>query len=138
MILFCQMADAGQDEVDRHAGATQFLVDLKNSPGIEIRPVINLLGEHHFNELFLTTVRAETAARRDGNGWSQVTSELAFERSGPDRFLVLFKLLTEMVRAPARSRIAPPPPIGRLVSQLATLRRMSLSIAGCCRRVCSR
>jgi alkylation response protein AidB-like acyl-CoA dehydrogenase len=54
MILFCKMADAGQDEVDRHAGATQFLVDLKNSPGIEIRPVINPIGEHHFNQLFLT------------------------------------------------------------------------------------
>jgi alkylation response protein AidB-like acyl-CoA dehydrogenase len=133
MILFCKMADAGQDEVDRHAGATQFLVDLKNSPGIEIRPVINLLGEHHFNQLFLTDlfVPDNRLFGEIGNGWRQVSSELAFERSGPDRFLVLFKLLTEMVR------VAGPDPdhataaaLGRLVAQLATLRRMSLSIAG--------
>jgi alkylation response protein AidB-like acyl-CoA dehydrogenase len=133
MILFCKMADAGQDEVDRHAGATQFLVDLKNSPGIEIRPVINLLGEHHFNQLFLTDlfVPDNRLFGEIGNGWRQVSSELAFERSGPDRFLVLFKLLTEMVRVagpnPDRATAAA---LGRLVAQLATLRRMSLSIAG--------
>ena len=100
MILFCKMAEAGQEEVDRHAGATQFLVDLKNSPGIEIRPVINLLGEHHFNQIFLTDlfVPDNRLFGEVGNGWRQVSSELAFERSGPDRFLVLFKLLVEMVR----------------------------------------
>src|SRR5580658_4191340 len=35
-ILFCKMAGEGKDEPDRHAGATQFLLDLK-LPGIEIR-----------------------------------------------------------------------------------------------------
>ncbi len=54
-ILFCKMAQQGQEEVDRHGGATQFLLDLK-SPGLDIRPVLNLLGEHHFNEIFLTDV----------------------------------------------------------------------------------
>ncbi len=131
MILFCKMAREGE-EADRHAGATQFLVDLK-SPGIEIRPVINLLGEHHFNEIFLTDlfVPDDCLLGEEGSGWKQVTSELAFERSAPDRFLVLFKLLQAMVRnagpAPDQATAAA---IGRLVAQLATLRRMSLSIAG--------
>jgi alkylation response protein AidB-like acyl-CoA dehydrogenase len=133
MILFCRMAEAGQQEVDRHAGATQFLVDLKHAPGIEIRPVINLLGEHHFNEVFLTDlfVPDDRLLGQVGNGWNQVTSELGFERSAPDRFLVLFQLLQEMVRlagpTPDRATAAA---IGRLVAQLATLRQMSLSIAG--------
>ncbi|MEO9191692.1 MAG: acyl-CoA dehydrogenase family protein [Acetobacteraceae bacterium] len=131
MILFCKMAREGE-EVDRHAGATQFLVDLK-SPGIEIRPVLNLLGEHHFNEVFLTDlfVPQDCLLGEEGSGWKQVTSELGFERSAPDRFLVLFKLLKEMVRVagsnPDRATAAA---IGRMVAQLATLRRMSLSIAG--------
>jgi alkylation response protein AidB-like acyl-CoA dehydrogenase len=117
MILFCKMAAA----------------DLKNSPGIEIRPVINLLGEHHFNQIFLTDlfVPDNRLFGEIGNGWRQVSSELAFERSGPDRFLVLFKLLVEMVRVagpnPDRATAAA---LGKLVAQLATLRRMSLSIAG--------
>ncbi len=132
MILFCKMVQEGQQEVDRHAGATQFLVDLK-SPGIEIRPVINLLGEHHFNEVFLTDlfVPDNRLLGEEGNGWRQVTGELAFERSAPDRFLVLFKLLKELVRVagptPDRHTAAA---IGKLVAQLATLRRMSVSIAG--------
>ena len=131
-ILFCKMAQPGQEETDRHAGATQFLLDLK-TPGIEIRPVINLLGEHHFNEIFLTDVFVpdNRLLGREGNGWNQVTSELAFERSAPDRFLVLFQMLREMVRMagpdPDKATAAA---LGKLVSQLATLRSMSLSIAG--------
>ena len=131
MILFCRLA--GQDqEIDRKAGATQFLVDMK-SPGIEVRPVYNMLGEHHFNEVFLTDlfVPSDRLLGQEGNGWKQVTSELAFERSGPERFLITFRLLVELVR------LAGPNPepsvaaaIGRLSAHLATLRRMSLSVAG--------
>jgi alkylation response protein AidB-like acyl-CoA dehydrogenase len=131
-ILFCKMAQAGQEQVDRHAGATQFLLDLK-SPGIEIRPVINLLGEHHFNEVFLTDVFVPENRRlgEEGNGWNQVTSELSFERSAPDRFLVFFQMLQQMIRMagpqPDRATAAA---LGKLIVQLATLRGMSLSIAG--------
>ena len=131
-ILFCKMASAGQEEVDRHSGATQFLLDLK-TPGIDIRPVINLLGEHHFNEIFLTDVFVPDwlLLGKEGNGWNQVTSELAFERSAPDRFLVLFQMLREMVRmAGANPDKATAAALGKLISQLATLRGMSLSIAG--------
>jgi alkylation response protein AidB-like acyl-CoA dehydrogenase len=131
-ILFCKMAQAGQEQVDRHAGATQFLLDLK-SPGIEIRPVINLLDEHHFNEVFLTDVFVPENRRlgEEGNGWNQVTSELSFERSAPDRFLVFFQMLQQMIRMagpqPDRATAAA---LGKLIAQLATLRSMSLSIAG--------
>ena len=141
MILFCKMAGEGQEEVDRHAGATQFLVDLKNSPGIEIRPVINLLGEHHFNQLFLTDLFVPDSRLfgEIGNGWRQVSSELAFERSGPDRFLVLFRLLTEMVR------VAGPDPDRATAAALGDWCRSSphcgacrCRLPGCCRRVCNR
>jgi len=131
-ILFCKMSGDGHDETDRHAGATQFLLDLK-LPGIEIRPVINLLGEHHFNEIFLTDVIVpdNRLLGKEGNGWNQLTSELAFERSAPDRFLVLFQMLREMVRMagpnPGKTTAAA---LGKLIAQLATLRSMSLSIAG--------
>lgn len=135
MILFCRMAEAGH-EVDRHAGATQFLVDMK-SPGLEIRPVHNLLGEHHFNQIFINDlfVPDNRLLGEVGAGWKQVTSELAFERSGPERFLSTFRLMVELVR------VAGPDPepstaaaIGRLVAHLATLRRMSISIAGMLQR----
>jgi alkylation response protein AidB-like acyl-CoA dehydrogenase len=131
-ILFCKMSGDGKEEPDRHAGATQFLLDLK-TPGIDIRPVINLLGEHHFNEIFLTDVFVpdDRLLGQEGNGWNQVTSELSFERSAPDRFLVLFQMLREMIRMagpdPDRATAAA---LGKLIAQLATLRSMSISIAG--------
>jgi alkylation response protein AidB-like acyl-CoA dehydrogenase len=131
-ILFCKMAQQGQPEVDRHAGATQFLLDLK-SPGIDIRPVIDLLGEHHFNEVFLTDVFVPDwlLLGMAGEGWKQVTSELSFERSAPDRFLVFFQVLREMVRmAGPNPDKATAAALGKLIAQLATLRGMSLSIAG--------
>ena len=130
-ILFCKMAQEGQ-EADRHAGGTQFLLDLKTA-GVEIRPVINLLGEHHFNEIFLTDVFVpdNRLLGKEGNGWNQVTGELAFERSAPDRFLVLFQVLREMLRmagpTPDKATAAA---LGKLIAQLGTLRSMSVSIAG--------
>ncbi len=131
-ILFCKMAGDGTQEPDRHAGATQFLLDLKTT-GVEIRPVLDLLGEHHFNEIFLTDVFVpdNLLLGQEGNGWNQVTSELAFERSAPDRFLMFFQMLKEMIRMAGPTPDRPTAvALGKLVAQLATLRGMSLSIAG--------
>ena len=129
MILFCRTGPAE----DRHGGVSQFLVDLHNTPGLTIRPIIALTGEHHFNEvIFEDSFLPETALLgREGDGWNQVTNELAFERSGPERFLSSFVLFTELVRA-----LGPDPSdagaiaIGRLTSHIMTLRRLSRSVAG--------
>jgi len=51
-ILFCKMSGDGKEEPDRHAGATQFLLDLK-TPGLDIRPVItHRLGINDYLEGF--------------------------------------------------------------------------------------
>jgi alkylation response protein AidB-like acyl-CoA dehydrogenase len=116
----------------KHEGLSQFLVDL-TSPGISIRPIIDLAGSHHFNEVVFQDVFVPEADRvgGEGDGWRQVTTELAFERSGPERYLSSFALLKELVaeqaqRPTERGAVA----VGRLVAHLATLRQMSLSVAG--------
>src|SRR5215469_13770886 len=119
-------------DTDRHRGLSQLILDLK-SPGITIRPIINLAGDHDFNEVVLDRVfvPADRLVSGEGEGWRQVTSELAFERSGPERFLSSFQLLVELMR-----RAGPDPQTqtaeaaGRMIAHLRTLRRMSLSIAG--------
>ena len=128
MILFCRTGE-GQ----RHEGTSQFLVDLKTTQGISIRPVRALTGEHHFNEVVFTDAFLPEGALlgKLGDGWNQVTSELAYERSGPERFLSSYPIMTEMLRvigpAPSeRAAIA----IGRLAAHIHTLRRMSRSVAG--------
>jgi alkylation response protein AidB-like acyl-CoA dehydrogenase len=63
--------------------------------------------------------------------WKQATSELAYERSGPERFLETFYVLVELVRALGeKPDIRSAEGLGRLVAQLHTLRRMSVSVNG--------
>jgi alkylation response protein AidB-like acyl-CoA dehydrogenase len=130
MILLCRTRPV--DPERRHEGLSQFLVDL-SLPGVTVRPIPNLAGEHHFNEVVFEDALLfnEAILGREGEGWKQVTGELAYERSGPERFLSSFTLLVELVRALSpspdeRAKIA----IGRLGAQLITLRRMSRSVAG--------
>jgi alkylation response protein AidB-like acyl-CoA dehydrogenase len=129
MILFCRTDSSAED---KHSGVSQFLVDLQ-TPGIQIRPIIDITGDHHFNEVVFEDVLLpkESLIGTLGGGWKQVTSELAFERSGPDRFLSSFTLLVEMVHAlgsdpSERAAIA----LGRLTAHIMTLRRLSRSVAG--------
>jgi alkylation response protein AidB-like acyl-CoA dehydrogenase len=131
MILFCRTEPPGKDG-DRHAGTTQFVVDLA-LPGIQIRPIPALTGEHHFNEVVFDNVFLPESAvlGKVGEGWKQVTGELANERGGPERFLSSFTVLRELVRvlgpnADDRAAAA----LGRLAAHLVTLRRLSRSVAG--------
>ncbi|HYZ32116.1 MAG TPA: acyl-CoA dehydrogenase family protein [Crenalkalicoccus sp.] len=128
MILFARTAPPGED---RHAGVSQFLV-ATDSPGITIRPVINLAGQHDFNEVTFDDVFVpdDRVLGTIGEGWKQVTGELVFERSAPDRWLSTQPVLTGLVDhlgkdAPAEADGA----VGRLVAHLWTLRQMSLGIA---------
>jgi alkylation response protein AidB-like acyl-CoA dehydrogenase len=128
MILFCRTSPAGPV---RHAGLSQFLVDMKTS-GVTCRPIINIAGEHEFNEVHLEDVFLpdEALIGVEGEGWQQVTSELAFERSGPERFLSHLSVLEEMTLTLKQDRSAEGSrALGRLVAHLSTLRRMSRSIA---------
>jgi alkylation response protein AidB-like acyl-CoA dehydrogenase len=115
----------------KHEGLTQFLVDTK-SPGITMTPIIDLSGSHHFNMVVFEDVFVPEDLRvgEEGAGWQQVTTELAFERSGPERYLSSFALLTALIhevgKEPGERAAAV---VGRLVAHLVTLRQMSLSIA---------
>ena len=117
---------------DRHVGLTQLIVDMK-SPGVSVRPIINVYGAHEFNEVTFDDVFVpeDMTVGGVGQGWAMVTSELAFERSGPDRFMSTYPLLVEAFREiGAKPGTMEAAELGRLVAHLATLRRMSSSIAG--------
>jgi acyl-CoA dehydrogenase len=117
---------------NRRHGLTQFLVDMK-TPGIAVNPIIQITGQHDFNEVVFDNVFVpddHVMGEIDG-AWKQATSELAYERSGPERFLETFYVMLELIRALGKdpdTRGAEG--LGRLVAQLHTLRRMSVSVAG--------
>jgi alkylation response protein AidB-like acyl-CoA dehydrogenase len=124
----------GSPETSKHQGLSQYLIDLTSS-GIDIRPIRDLSGETHFNEVVFDDVfvPADMLVGREGEGWAQANAELAYERSGPDRFLSVFALLPATVDA-LRGQGEPDRlgarRIGEGVAQLAVLRQMSLSIQG--------
>ncbi len=129
MIALVRTGPAGDD---RHQGLSQLVVDLA-APGIAIRPIKNLAGDEDFNEVVFdkVLVPADMLVGEAGSGWKQVTSELAYERSGPERFLSTTRLFIELLRrvgADPEPRVAAA--IGRIGAHLWTLRRMSLAVAG--------
>jgi alkylation response protein AidB-like acyl-CoA dehydrogenase len=129
MILFCRTSGT---PADRHKGTSQLLVNMKATERMTVRPVLDLLGQHHFNEVhFEEAFVPETALiGAEGGGWNQVMSELAFERSGPERFLSSIQLLLELIQAlrGSESELAQMT-IGRLTAHLLTLRQLSRGVA---------
>jgi acyl-CoA dehydrogenase len=120
------------DEKDRHAGVTQFIVDL-DWPGIAIKPIINLAGDHDFNEVLFDDVLVpeERVIGGVGSGWKQVSGELAHERAGSERWLNAYGVLVHLLdSAGSHPDRADAEKIGRLVTHLWTLHRMSFSLAG--------
>jgi acyl-CoA dehydrogenase len=115
---------------NRHAGMSQFLIDMK-TPGFTIRPIISQLGEHDFNEVTFDDVYVpdENLIGEEGGGWGQVVTELAFERSGPERYLSSTQLLLEMLDAADANDPRHTTALGRVAAQYATLRQMSLGVS---------
>lgn len=117
---------------DRHTGLSQLIVDL-SLPGVTVRSIGDLAGDAHFNEVFFDDVRlpADALVGEEGAGWAQVTAELAFERSGPERIygsIVLFDAWIAHLRSLPRASDSELILAGRLLAQLAPLREMSLAL----------
>ena len=119
------------DPKRRHAGLTQFAIDL-HSPGVTRRAIRNISGREDFSEITFDDVFVPDThvLGQVGDGWKLVTGELAYERSGPERFLSVFPLLVECLRArPKADSPLVQAELGRSVAHLAALRRMAISIA---------
>ncbi len=120
----------GGTDGDRHGGMSQFIIDLA-AHGVTIRPIRDLTGGEHFNEVFFDDVALgeEALIGSEGKGWDQVMAELAFERSGPERFLSSMALLRSLIPAVGATPDALEAfHLGRLTARLFALRAMSLAV----------
>jgi alkylation response protein AidB-like acyl-CoA dehydrogenase len=117
---------------NRRHGLTQFVVGMR-TPGITVNPIYQMTGQHDFNEVVFQDafVPDDHVLGEVDGAWKQATSELAYERSGPERFLETYYVLAELVRVLGeRPDVRGAEGLGRLVAQLHALRRMSVSVAG--------
>jgi alkylation response protein AidB-like acyl-CoA dehydrogenase len=84
-------------DAPKHRGISYLLADMK-TPGIRVNPLINLAGDHGFNEVFFEDVRIPVSQRvgEENRGWYVATTTLDFERSGIERVLTADGDLTRL------------------------------------------
>lgn len=117
----------------KQEGLTEFIVDM-SSRGVEVRPILDLSGEHHFNEVTFddVSIPADHVLGQVGEGWRQVTEQLSFERGGMERILSTYPLLAAVLDAvQGREELTEDTtvPIGEAIARLATLRTLAWQIA---------
>ena len=83
-------------DAPKHRGISFILVDMK-SPGVEVRPIINMTNGHEFNEILFNNVRAprRNVVGEENRGWYVAVTLLDFERSGIDYSAMGRRLLDE-------------------------------------------
>ena len=98
MIALLRTAPATEE--NRRHGLTQFLIPM-DSAGLTVRPIHNLTGAHEFNEVTFDDVLVtdDHVIGEVDMAWKQATNELAYERSGPERFLETIAVLHSLIHA---------------------------------------
>ncbi len=80
----------------KHRGITMFLADMR-TPGVSVRPIVDMTGGHHFNETFFDNVRVpkENVIAEVNRGWYAGMTLLDFERSGVEYAALARRALDE-------------------------------------------
>ena len=86
-------------DVVKHKGISEFIVDM-HLPGIEVRPLIDMTGGHHYNEVFLDNVKIPKSSLvgEVNRGWYQIAQQLDYERSGVERLMTNYPLLEDLIK----------------------------------------
>ncbi len=103
----------------KHKGISEFLIDMK-LPGVTVRPLVDLTGEHHFNEVFFDNVRVPKRwlIGEKNRGWYQIASQLDYERSGIERLLSNYPLFRDTVKYARETGLTEDPLVRNQLAQL--------------------
>ena len=97
---YCYLVARTDASGPKHKGISEFIVPMA-TPGITVRPLLDMTGEHHFNEVFFEDVRVPRAALigQKDRGWYQIAVQLDYERGGIERVLSNWPLLEDALAA---------------------------------------
>jgi len=103
---YCWLAARTDPDASKHKGISMFVVDMK-TPGITVRPLINILNRHSFNEVFFDDVRVpkDNLVGQKNNGWYQLVIALDFERSSIGWAAANQRIIEQLVQYAKESKL---------------------------------
>jgi alkylation response protein AidB-like acyl-CoA dehydrogenase len=106
-------------DAPKHKGISYFLVDMK-TPGITIRPLVDMLDRHQFNEVFFDNVRVPRSALLGelNRGWYVATATLDFERSGIQRVIGSYRTYNLLLDYARDAAVAGDRPVRHKLAEL--------------------
>jgi len=122
---WCFMLARTDPDAPKHRGISYFLLDMK-TPGITVRPLINIAGTKGFNEIFFENVRVPKDALlgEKNRGWYIATTTLSYERTAIEAPARAQRLLNDLVRYAKLTKrngksLAEDPSVRQRLAQLA-------------------
>jgi alkylation response protein AidB-like acyl-CoA dehydrogenase len=137
---WCLLLARTDPEAPKHRGITCFLLDM-HSPGITIRPLLQMTGDAEFNQVFFDQVRVPKThiLGKVNEGWRVAVSTLSHERGGMRQFMRLHRMVRR-VEELARTRAVSKEPVLRQrlakihidteVQRLTVLRALTRQLRG--------
>ncbi len=85
------------NSVPRHLSCSEFIIEM-NLPGITVRPIINMVGKHSFNEVFFDNVRVSNKflVGKENAGFKQIMAQMDYERAGLERVMQNYPILEKL------------------------------------------
>ncbi len=104
---WCILLARTDREAPKHKGISYLLLDMK-TPGVEVRPLVDMLGRNTFNEVFLDSARIprDCLVGELNRGWYVAAATLDFERSGIDRVMTGIRSYEALVEYAAQAGAA--------------------------------
>ena len=101
---WCILLARTDPEAPKHKGISYLLLDMK-TPGVEVRPLVDMLGRNTFNEVFFDNARIprDCLVGELNRGWYVAAATLDFERSGINRVVMGIRMHEELVEYAAEA-----------------------------------
>jgi alkylation response protein AidB-like acyl-CoA dehydrogenase len=122
-------------DAPKHRGISYFLINLK-TPGITMRPLMDLAGRRRWSEVFLDGVRvpAENLIGEENRGWYTAMTTLSFERSnieGPAKLLRALELFIDFAKSPiwGKSKLIDDPVVRNTIADMRIRIAMSRTLS---------